>query len=125
MLRLQFSLFAVTRTPSASAEAIDSSISLMAGSLVELVLPETAALDIVYRPFTSPVQKSLTWFQSRSFARKSASADVRGFREVEALRSLDARWLDRRPGMAMAAMMAMIAITIISSISVKPMVTRP
>ena len=45
---------------------------------------------------------------------------MRVLSDVEALRSVDARWLDRRPGIAMAAMIAMIAITIISSISVKP-----
>jgi hypothetical protein len=37
---------------------------------------------------------------------------------------LDARWLDRRPGIAIAAMIAMIAMTIISSISVKPRAAR-
>src|SRR5882672_2484827 len=65
------------------------------------------------------------WFQSRSLARKSASADVRVFSEVDELRSLDARCDDSRPGIAMAAMIAMIAITIISSIRVKPFRERP
>src|SRR4029078_3012204 len=92
----------------------------MIGSVVELVEPATAALVMVYRPLTSAVQKSLTWFQSRSLARKSASAEVSVLSDVDALRSLDARWLDRRPGIAIAAMIAMIAMTIISSISVKP-----
>src|SRR5437868_15078229 len=94
----------------------------MAGSVVVLaLLPVTAALVIVYRPHTLKVQKSFTWFQSRSLARKSASAVDRVFSDVDALRSFEARWLDSRPGMAIAAMIAMIAITIISSINVKPL----
>src|SRR5687768_12854184 len=40
--------------------------------------------------------------------------------EVLALRSFEERCAARRPGIAMAAITAMIAITIISSISVKP-----
>src|SRR5204863_895916 len=97
------------------------SMSLMAGSrVVVAALPETAADVMVYRPATLPVQKSLTWFQSRSLARKSASAVDRVFSDVDALRSFEARCDDRRPGIAIAAMIAIIAITIISSINVKP-----
>src|SRR5580765_7227416 len=40
--------------------------------------------------------------------------------DVAAFRSLAARLADKRPGIAMAAMIAMIAMTIISSISVNP-----
>src|SRR5438094_515568 len=97
-----------------SAPAIEISISLIAA---DDVAPGGKA---VKRPDTSTVQKSWTLLPSRSLARKSASAVAMVFSEAEAFRSLEARWLCRRPGIAMAAMMAMIAITIISSISVKP-----
>src|SRR6185436_19081672 len=119
--RLTFSLPAAGVAASVSADATESSISLIEGSVVLFaVLPVTAELVIVYRPATLAVQKSFTWFQSRSLARKSASADDSVLSDVDALRSFEARWLDRRPGIAIAAMIAMIAITIISSINVKP-----
>src|SRR5436190_23633883 len=90
--REMFSLPAAGVAGSESAEATESSISLSAGSVVLLaVFPVTLAFVIVYRPATLPVQKSLTLFPSRSFDRKSASADVRVLSDVDALRSLEAR----------------------------------
>src|SRR5437762_1996558 len=55
-----------------------------------------------YRHEMSPVQKSFIPLASRSLARKSASALLSVLSAVDALRSLEARRLERKPGMATA-----------------------
>src|SRR5437867_2725837 len=61
--RGQFSPPALGTVASLSADATESSISLIDGSVVLLpALPAMAVLVIVYSPATLAVQKSFTWF---------------------------------------------------------------